>query len=73
MLDVVILSGLILDVIASFLLYWSKIFRSQKTIEKMSIEKEYEIEHRSAETKRARLGAILLIAGFMIQIAGYAT
>jgi hypothetical protein len=73
MLDLVILIGLIVDVIASFLLYWSKIFRSQETIKKMSIEEEYEIEHRSAETKRARLGAILLIAGFLIQIAGYAT
>ncbi|MGE5683719.1 MAG: hypothetical protein ACM3ZS_01080 [Nitrososphaerota archaeon] len=72
MLDSVILGGLILDVIASFLLYWKKIFRSQDIIEKMSIEKEYEIKHRSIETKLSRLGAILLIAGFLIQIVGYA-
>ena len=38
----------------------------------MSREKEYEIEHRSTETKLARSGAVLLISGFFIQIAGYA-
>lgn len=72
MLDSVILGGLILDLIASFMLYWKKIFRSQDIIEKMSIEKEYEIKHRSIETNLSRLGAILLVAGFLIQIVGYA-
>lgn len=71
MLDSVILAGLIVDLVASFLLYWGKIFRNRGIIEKMSSEKEYEIDHRSMETKLARLGAILLISGFFIQIVGY--
>lgn len=72
MLDIVIMAGLVVDVIAAFLLYYGKIFRSTETIEQMSKHSEHEIRHRVLETRLARWGAILLIAGFMIQLAGYA-
>lgn len=71
-LDIVIMAGLVVDVIAAFLLYYGKIFRSTETIEQMSKHSEHEIRHRVIETRLARLGAILLIAGFIIQLAGYA-
>ena len=72
MLDIVIMAGLVVDVIAAFLLYYGKIFRSTETIEQMSKHSEHEIRHRVRETRLARLGAILLIAGFIIQLVGYA-
>ena len=71
-LDIVIMAGLVIDVIAAFLLYYGKIFRSTETIEQMSKHSEHEIRHRVIETRLARLGAILLIAGFIIQLVGYA-
>jgi hypothetical protein len=64
--------GLVIDIIAALLLYYGKIFRSTETIEQMSIHSEHEIRHRVIETRFARLGAILLIAGFIIQLIGYA-
>jgi hypothetical protein len=66
------MAGLVVDVIAAFLLYYGKIFRSTETIEQMSKHSEHEIRHRVIETRLARLGAILLIAGFIIQLLGYA-
>jgi hypothetical protein len=71
MLDVVIIMGLIIDVIAAFMMYYGKIFRSAQTIEEISTFNEYEIKHRMTETRLARLGAILMILGFIIQIIGY--
>ena len=72
MFDVVVLLGLVIDLIAAILIYYGKIFRSIETIERMSKHLEEEIEHRTFETKLARVGAILLIFGFLIQIIGYA-
>ena len=72
MLDIIILFGLIIDLIAAILIYYGKIFRSVETIEKMSRFGEEEIKHRIFETKLARVGSILLIFGFLIQIIGYA-
>jgi hypothetical protein len=72
MLDIIILFGLIIDLIAAILIYYGKIFRSVEVIEKMSRYSEEEIKHRIFETKLARVGSILLILGFLIQIIGYA-
>jgi len=71
-LYIVIMAGLVIDVIAAFLMYYGKIFRSTETIEQMSKHSEHEIRHRKLETQLARLGAMLLIAGFIIQLVGYA-
>ena len=71
-LDIVKMIELVVDVTAAFLLYYGKIFRSTETIEQMSKHSEHEIRHRVTETRLARLGAILLIAGFVIQLVGYA-
>ena len=72
MLDIVIMAGLVVDVIAAFLLYYGKIFRSTETIEQMSKHSEHEIRQSVIETRLAKLGAILLITGFIIQLVGYA-
>jgi hypothetical protein len=72
MIDLIIVIGLIIDVVAAFMLYYGKIFRSTQTIEQISTFSEHEIEHRILETRLARLGAILLIVGFLVQILGYA-
>jgi hypothetical protein len=53
------------------MMYCSKIFRSVEKIVQMSNHSEHEIKHRILETQLARFGAILLIAGFLIQIIGY--
>jgi hypothetical protein len=71
MLNFIILIGLIIDLIAAFMMYYGKIFRSVEKIEQMSNHSEHEIKHRILETQLARFGAILLIAGFLIQILGY--
>ena len=71
-LYIVIMAGLVIDVIAAFLMYYGKIFRSTETIEQMSKHSEHEIRHRKLEIQLARLGAMLLIAGFIIQLVGYA-
>jgi predicted histidine transporter YuiF (NhaC family) len=72
LIDIVIMIGLIIDLIAAFMIYYGKIFRSTETIEQMSKHSEHEIKHRTLETRLARLGAILIIVGFIIQILGYA-
>lgn len=71
MLESLVLIGLIVDVIAAFLLYYGKIFRSVDTIKLMSYENEHEIKHRFLETRLAQVGGILLIIGFLIQILGH--
>ncbi|HEU5120612.1 MAG TPA: hypothetical protein VFT71_06465 [Candidatus Nitrosocosmicus sp.] len=57
--------------IAAIMMYNGKIFRSTETIEQISKHSEHEIKHRILETRLARLGAILLIVGFVTQIIGY--
>lgn len=74
MTNILILSGLILNLIASILIGYGRIFRSKKTIEKESQtrgeENIYEEKHRLLETRVAQLGAILLAIGFAVQIWG---
>jgi hypothetical protein len=70
-LNYIILIGLIIDLIAAFMMYYGKIFRSVEKIEQMSNHSKHEIKHRILETQLSRFGAILLIAGFLIQILGY--
>ena len=71
MIDIIIVIGLLIDVVAALMMYYGKIFRSTQTIEQMSKHSDHEIKHRILETRLARLGAILLIIGFTIQIIGY--
>ena len=74
MTNILILSGLILNLIASILIGYGRIFRSKKTIEKESQtrgeENIYEEKHRLLETRVAQIGAILLAIGFAVQIWG---
>ena len=68
------LAGLLINLIASILISYGRIFRSRKTIEKESItdghENIHEEKHRLIETRVAQVGAVLLAIGFAIQIWG---
>ena len=68
------LAGLVINLIASILISYGRIFRSEKTIEKESIteghENFHEEKHRLIETRVAQVGAVLLAVGFAIQIWG---
>ena len=74
MIKIVALSGLIINLIASILIGYGRIFRSKKTIQKESQnngrENMYEERHRLIETRVAQVGAVLLALGFSIQIWG---
>ncbi len=56
MTNIIILLELILDLIASILLYYGKIFRSKEKIEQMSKHSSEEIIHRKLETKLSYIG-----------------
>ena len=60
--------------IASIMISYGRIFRSKKTIKKESLTVGYknihEEKHRLLETRIAQVGAVLLSAGFAIQIWG---
>jgi hypothetical protein len=68
------LAGLLINLIASILISYGRIFRSRKTIEKESItdghENIHEEKHRLIETRVAQVGVVLLAIGFAIQIWG---
>ena len=72
---ILILSGLIMNLIASVLIGYGRIFRSKKTIKKESQTRGdvnvHEERHRLIETRVAQIGAILLAIGFAVQIWGY--
>ncbi len=74
---ILILSGLIMNLIASVLIGYGRIFRSKKTIKKESQTrgdvKVHEERHRLIETRVAQIGAILLAIGFAVQIWGNLT
>src|SRR4030095_1548558 len=74
---ILILSGLIMNLIASVLIGYGRIFRSKKTIKKESEtrgeENVYEERHRLIETRVAQIGAVLLAIGFAVQIWGNLT
>lgn len=77
MTKILILSGLIMNLIASVLIGYGRIFRSKKTIEKESQTRGdknvYEERHRLIETRVAQIGAVLLSIGFAVQIWGNMT
>jgi hypothetical protein len=70
----VVIIGLILNLIASLLIAYGRIFRSKKTIKKESnTEGGYNPEeerHRLKETRIAQIGAGLMVVGFAVQIIG---
>ena len=70
------LAGLLINLIASIMISYGRIFRSRKTIEKESItdghENIHEEKHRLIETRVAQVGVVLLAIGFAIQIWGTA-
>ena len=63
-----------MNLIASILIGYGRIFRSKKTIMKESqtggTENIHEEKHRLLETRIAQVGAVLLASGFAIQIWG---
>ena len=54
---------------------YGRIFRSRETIKRIQNKKghnPYEETHRLKETRIAQIGAIIMVIGFAIQIAGNA-
>lgn len=74
MVNNIIILGLVLNLIASFLIAYGTIFRSKKTIEKLSrTDKDHnpeEEKHRLKQTRLAQIGAVVMSTGFAIQIIG---
>ena len=74
---ILVILGLIMNLIASVLIAYGRIFRSKKTIKKQSQtsggENVYEERHRLMETRIAQMGVALLAIGFAIQIWGNIT
>ena len=74
MVNSVIIIGLIFNLIASLLMAYGRIFRSKETIKNGSKTKgghnPFEEKHRLKETRLAQIGAIIMVIGFAIQIAG---
>jgi predicted histidine transporter YuiF (NhaC family) len=74
MVNNVVILGLALNLIASFLIAYGRIFRSRKIIQKESRnDKERNLEEerqRLKETRIAQIGAAVMVAGFAIQIIG---
>jgi hypothetical protein len=74
MVNNVVILGLVLNMIASFLIAYGRIFRSKKIIQKESrTDKERNPEEerqRLKETRIAQIGAAVMVAGFAIQIIG---
>ena len=66
--------GLIIDLIASVLLAYGRIFKTREAIEKESKNtnrtNQFKAERKLEETRIAQVGAILLTIGFSIQIVG---
>ena len=69
-----VIIGLIVNLIASFLIAYGRIFRSKKTIKKESNtdggHNPEEERHRLKETRIAQIGAGLMVIGFAVQIIG---
>jgi hypothetical protein len=69
-----VIIGLILNLIASLLIAYGRIFRSKKTIKKESNTEgghnPEEERHRLKETRIAQIGAGLMVVGFAVQIIG---
>ena len=74
MVNYVVILGLVLNLIASFLIAYGRIFRSKKIIQRESrTDKEGNLEEerqRLKETRIAQIGAGVMVAGFAIQIIG---
>jgi hypothetical protein len=74
MVNNIIVLGLVLNLIASFLIAYGRIFRSKKTIQKESqTDKDHNPEeerHRLRETRIAQIGAAIMVTGFAVQIIG---
>jgi hypothetical protein len=74
MVSYIIILGLVLNLIASFLIAYGRIFHSKKTIQKESRthgdHNPEEEKHRIKETRIAQIGGAVMIAGFAIQIIG---
>ena len=69
-----VIAGLALSLVASLLIGYGRIFRTKKKIhEESKTSGHYNIDeahYRLIETRVAQVGALLLVAGFAIQLIG---
>lgn len=74
-MDFVLIVGLIVSVIASVLMAYGRIFRPKHEIVKESNDNEglneARMKHKLIETRVAQVGALLLVAGFTIQVIAH--
>jgi hypothetical protein len=74
-MDLVLIVGLVVSVIASVLMAYGRIFRSKHEIVKESNDNEglneSRMKHKLIETRVAQVGALLLVAGFTIQVIAH--
>lgn len=74
-MDLVLITGLIVSVLASILMAYGRIFRSKHEVEKESQGNlglnESKMKHKLIETRIAQVGAILLVVGFTIQVIAH--
>jgi len=73
-MNAVVIAGLAVSLVASLLIGYGRIFRTKDTIHEESKTSGHynmkEAHHRLLETRVAQAGAILLVAGFAMQLAG---
>ncbi len=74
-MNIVLITGLIVSVIASILMAYGRIFRTKHEMEKESEGNvglnESKMKHKLIETRVAQVGAILLVVGFTIQVIAH--
>jgi hypothetical protein len=74
-MNLVLIAGLVVSVIASILMAYGRIFRSKHEMEKESQGtpglNEAKMRHKLIETRAAQVGAILLAVGFTIQVIAH--
>ena len=73
-MNVVVITGLTVSLVAAFFVAYGRIFRTKGTIHEESKTSGHvnlkEERHRFVETRMTQTGAALLVAGFAIQIIG---
>lgn len=74
-MNTVVIVGLTVSLVASLFIAYGRIFRTKHTIHEESKTSGHinlkEKRHRFVETRMAQAGAVLLVAGFAIQIIGH--
>lgn len=73
-MNIVVIIGLAVSLVAALFIAYGRIFRTKDTIHEESKTSGHtnlkEEHHRLVETRMAQVGAVLLVAGFALQLTG---